>query len=259
MQAFFDGAGEPQGAYSWQHLTFVTCLMLVMVFLALFLGKQRRGRDQAAKNRILIWAALLIDGLELAKVIIGCVLEGSLAPIAHMLPLFLCSIQLVAIPVAAFSHGRFKEAALDFVFIFGILGAVMGTFGAAQNYDAYPVLSWPNIVSGATHTISGFSSLYILFSGMTSMKKKNIPICFGILTSYCVMAYVANLLLDYNYMFLMSSDGTPYEIFYRLVNGHPVFYPLLVVLLFYLYIGVFYAIYSAAAKRSAKRRTAPMP
>ena len=73
------------------------------------------------------------------KFIIVCSREGSIEPMLRMLPLFLCSIQLITIPLAAFSKGRVKEAALDFVFIFGILGAFAGTYGAGQNYSAYPV------------------------------------------------------------------------------------------------------------------------
>ena len=90
------------------------------------------------------------------------------------LPFHLCSIQLIAIPMAAFCKGRVREACLDFVLTFGILGAVFGTVGAVQNYAAYPVLSMDNVVSGITHSISGFASLYIAISGMTSMKEKNI-------------------------------------------------------------------------------------
>ena len=253
MKEFLSGSGEAQGAYSWQHLTFVTTLMVIMVLAAIFLGKRYKSQEYKAKNRVMIWAAILIDGFELAKIIIGCSLEGSIEPLRRMLPLFLCSIQLIAIPRAAFSKGKLKNASLDFVLIFGILGAVMGTYGAAQNYSAYPVLSWPNIVSGITHSISGFASLYILFSGMASMKKGNILICLGILTSFCVLAYVANVTLDYNYMFLMRGDGTPYDIFFNLVNGHPVFYPLIVVGLFFVYILAFYAIYGLiAGKKQAK-------
>jgi flagellar motor component MotA len=65
-----------------------------------------------------------------------------------------------------------KEASLDFVLTFGILGAVFGTVGATQNYSAYPVLSMPNVFSAITHCISGFASLYIIISGMESMKKE---------------------------------------------------------------------------------------
>ena len=169
----------------------------------------------------------------------------------YNLPLFLCSIQLITIPLAAFSKGRIKEASLDFVLIFGLLGAVLGTYAAGQNYSAYPVLSFDNVVSGITHCISGFSALYIALSGMVSMKKKNIWITFTILLGFCVAAYTANVLVDYNYMFLMAGDGTPYDILYNLVGGHKVLYPLSVVALFLVYIVAFYRIYFAATRKKA--------
>ena len=144
-------------------------------------------------------------------------------------------------------------AALDFVFIFGLLGAAAGTIGAGQNYNAYPVLSFDNVVSGLTHCISGFASLYIGFARMTSMKKKNVGITFAILLKFCVMAYVANVLLPYNYMFLMRGDGTPYDILYNLVGGSPVWYPLGVVGLFLAYIVLFYWIFFLIAHRKSNK------
>ena len=78
---------------------------------------------------------------------------------------------------------------------------------------------------------------------MASMKRKNIGITFAILLGFCVAAYVANVLLDYNYMFLMAGDGTPYDILYNLVNGHTVIYPLCVVALFIFYICIYYSVY----------------
>ena len=251
MREFFGFGGfvrEPEGYMSWQHLTFVTSLMIIMVLLAVFLGRKNRGASEKQRNTVLICAAILIDGFELFKIIIGCVQSG-LSSILTNLPLFLCSIQLITIPLAAFSKGRVKEAALDFVFIFGILGAVLGTYGAGQNYAAYPVMSFPNVVSGITHSISGFSSLYIVISGMASMKKKNMPITFAILCSFCVAAYIANVLIPYNYMFLMNHDGTPYKIFYDLVGGSPVLYPIIVVLLFLIYVSIFYLVYMLIDKK----------
>jgi len=156
----FGGYSRPaEGFLSWQHLTFVTALMAVMVLLAAYLGKRNRRKPDSVKNKPLIWAALLIDGFEIFKIAVLCLRSESTDPILHNLPLFLCSIQLISIPLAAFSKGRIREAALDFVCIFGILGAVLGTYGAGQNYNAYPVLSLDNVVSGITHSISGFASL----------------------------------------------------------------------------------------------------
>lgn len=243
---------EPEGFLSWQHLLFVGSLLTVMTFLAVYLGKARRDKTLTEKNKVMIWSALLIDGLELFKIVILCVRDGSARHILYNLPLFLCSIQLLAIPLAAFSKGRMKEAATDFVCIFGILGAVFGTLGAAQNYNAYPVLSLDNVVSGLTHCISGFASLYVMFARMTSMKRSNIGLTFGILLTFCALAYIANVLIPYNYMFLMSGDGTPYDILFKLARGHRLWYPALVVGLFLVYIVGFYNVYYAIQCKSSR-------
>lgn len=246
---------EAAGAYSWQHLTFVTSLLVIMTVLAVLLGRAKRHKPEKEKNRVLIWAAILIDAFEIFKIVILCARNADDPAYWQMLlPLFLCSIQLFALPLAAFSGGRLKEVSLDFVMIFGILGAVVGTYGAAQNYGVYPVLSLENVSSGITHSISGFASIYIMVSGMHSMKKKNIGATCLILTFFCVLAYIVNVLVDYNYMFLMDHDGTPYQIIYDLVGGHKVAYPLMVVGLFVVYIVAFYGIYYAVCKN--RRRSA---
>jgi uncharacterized membrane protein YwaF len=256
MEEFFGFGGyqrPAEGFLSWQHLVFVTSLMVLMVVLAVLLGRKYRFALPRQKKQVLVWSAFLIDGLELLKIVLMCFRAGDPWDWLYNLPLFLCSIQLIAIPLAAFSKGQVNEAAIDFVCIFGILGAVLGTYGAGQNYNAYPVLSLDNVVSGLTHSIAGFASLYILLSGMASMKRKNIGITFTILLCFCVAAYVANILLDYNYMFLMAGDGTPYDILYNLVGGHPVLYPVLVVLLFILYICLYYgAYYWISSRRRSK-------
>ena len=256
MREFFGFGGytrEPEGFLSWQHIVFVSTLMVIMAALAVYFGLWGRRQDVARKNRPLIVAAILIDGFEIFKIVMLSVIAKDPMRWLYELPLFLCSIQLITIPLAAFSRGRVKQAALDFVLIFGLLGAVLGTYGAGQNYAAYPVLSFDNVVSGITHAISGFSALYIGISGSASMKKRNIPITFAILFAFCILALVANLTLDYNYMFLMRGDGTPYDIFYNLVGGNAVLYPMVVVLLFVIYIVCFYEVYYLIAKKRSAR------
>ena len=255
MKEFFGFGGydrPAEGFLSWQHLVFVTCLILIMTFLSIFLGLRKRDKDLKEKEKVLIWAAILIDAFELFKIIIICFRSNDPFAWKHELPLFLCSIQLITIPLAAFSKGRIKEAALDFVLIFGLLGAVLGTYGAGNNYGTYPVLSFDNVVSGITHCLSGFAAIYIGVSKMSSMKKNNVWITFSILFGFCITAYITNIIIDYNYMFLMRGDGTPYDIFYNLVNGHKVFYPFIVVLLFVLYISVFYTVFYFNKKKKER-------
>lgn len=252
IKEFFGVGGykrEPEGYFSWQHLVFVTSLVLIMIGLAIYFGLKNKNKDDKTKNKVLIWAALLINGFELFKILVFCLNDKSAEPILYNLPLFLCSIHLITIPLAAFSKGRAKEASLDFVSIFGLLGALLGTYFAGNNYAAYPVLSFTNVVSGITHCISGFAALYIIISGMCSMKKNNIWITFTILIVFCILAYIANISFGANYMFLMQGDGTPYDIVYNLVNGNKVLYPLIVVLLFLIYITGFYYVFFLINKK----------
>jgi uncharacterized membrane protein YwaF len=123
----------------------------------------------------------------------------------------------------------------------------------ARNYIEYPVISFPNVVSGLTHCISGFASLYIVISGMCSMKKQNIWITFVILGVFGVLAYSTNVIFKTNYMFLMRGDGTPYDIFYNLVNGNKILYPIVVMVLFLLYILVFNYIYPIVKNKNIKK------
>ena len=246
----------PEGAYSWQHLTFVGSLLAMMVILAVWLGLRNKKRDFTTQNRVMIGAALLIDGLELIKIGLACYNkhvsgEPWYEGILYNLPLFLCSIMLIAIPLAAFTRGRLREVCEDFVAMFGILGAIAGTIGAAQNYGSYPVLGFDNMVSGFTHSISGFTSLYVMIVGLAKLRKRSVLPCLALLFGFCGVAYGANHLLDYNYMFLVSGDGTPYDIAYNLVGGSPLWYPLLVVALFVVYMGAFYGV--AALIRKSKK------
>ena len=250
----FGGYSRPaEGYMSWQHLVFVSLLTLIMTVCTIILGCRYRCRDENQKNRVLVVSALLIDGFELFKIIILCIRYNDPMYWINVLPLFLCSIQLITIPFAAFSKGSLKEASLDFVTIFGLLGALLGTYFAGNNYAAYPVISFDNVISGITHCISGFVSLYIMFAGMTSMKKRNIPYTTAVLGVFCVAAYIANVFVDCNYMFLSRGDGTPYDIVYNFVNGHPLLYPLLVVGLFVVYIAGYYFVYYEITKQISKK------
>lgn len=245
MREFFGIGGyerTPEGAYSWQHLTFVSFLIISMFVGSILAGLLLRKSELKVKNRVLIICAVAINSVELVKIIAALVnSDDPWKTVLHLLPLFLCSIQLITIPLAAFTRGRMKEACLDFVFIFGLLGAILGTVGAAQNYNAYPVLSIDNVASGITHTISGFASVYIAASGMISLKIKNMWISYVILFGFSSAACLVNTLTGFtNYMFLVSHDGTPYSILYNMVNGNKIIYPVLVILIFVIYIAVYY-------------------
>ena len=128
----------------------------------------------------------------------------------------------------------------------------MGTYFAGNIYSSCPVLSFDSIVSGLTHCIAGFVSLYVIISKTARLEKRNIPITLSILGAFCIAAYIANIFTDCNYMFLSRGDGTPYDIVFNFVGGNPVIYPLIVVLLFVIYIFAFYFVSHSIKKASEK-------
>ena len=118
MKEFFGFGGyqrPAEGYLSWQHLTFATFLMVVMVASAILLGKRNKMRPMEKKNTVLLWTALLIDGFEIFKIVVISIRSEDSMAFLQMLPLFLCSIQLIAIPMAALCKGRLKEGCLDLV------------------------------------------------------------------------------------------------------------------------------------------------
>ena len=105
MKEFFGFGGytrTPEGYMSWQHLLFVTLLMIAMVAMAVWLGRRYAGREEKEKNKVLVFSAFLIDGLEIFKITIFGLRSDDPLFWTTLLPLFLCSIQLITIPLAAF-------------------------------------------------------------------------------------------------------------------------------------------------------------
>ena len=255
MEEFFGIGGfkrEAEGFLSWQHLLFVGSAIALMIALAIIFGLKNRTKSDKTKNLPLIIAAIVIDGVELIKLAVECLIDGSAEPLMYDLPLYLCSLQLFALPVAAFGKGRVKEIGLDFVFIFGLLCALMGTIGAGNDYASYPVICFHNVVSTITHCTSGFGCLYLGIVKMQSMQKRNVWIELLSFVVFCGVAYIVNVILSTNYMFLVRGDGTPYDVFYNFTNGDPILYAALVIGTLLLYILAFFGIYYLVTKR--KRR-----
>ena len=243
------------GFLSFDHIAFVTFFVAIMLFCAIYFGIKHRGVDDKKKNRVLFVLGIILIAIEIFETIFCTIRNEDPYYFTMNLPFFFCSLQTIAIPLASVSKGRLRAAALDFIVVFGMLGALLGTYFAGNNYGSYPAVCIDNVISSLTHVMAGFASLYIIISGMYSMKKENIPINMAILGVFSVMAYIAGVICDYNYMFFFDHDDTPYSIFYNLVNGNKVLYPLIVVGLFYLFIAIYYPVFNYVKAKMQKNKS----
>lgn len=62
----FGGYNRPvEGYMSFEHLSIVTFLMIVMVMLSIYFGRRYANKNLKEKNKVLLIAAILIDSFEL--------------------------------------------------------------------------------------------------------------------------------------------------------------------------------------------------
>lgn len=247
---------EPEGWFSPAHLIYVSIMIAITVWLAVWLGRKYREKDLKSKTKVLGFAAVTMIACELFKIVLFCVKDQTIATVRDNLPLWLCSIVLFSLPIAAFGKGRAREGASDFTFCFGMLCAIAGTYLAGNYFNGSPVISFSVNMSVTTHCISGFSALYIGAAELWSLKKKNIWISFAILGGFEALALVTNLINDPhqdNYMFFRESDGTPFSIVETIVGGNQILYTAFVMALYFVYLTAFIGVVMLCRRAAGKK------
>lgn len=245
--------GNPSGLFSWQHLLICAIAWAILLFFAIFFGiKDRKtGKNTLNKNIFLLVVTILMWAGELSKYIVVITTRGW-ADMYKMLPFYLCNLQLYTLPLMFVTKGNFKKAMADLTFIFGLIGAVGGTFICTEFIYNYAFSFYP-LSSVFTHTMAGMASLYIGVANLFTLTKDTIKWTAPILFVYSCIAWVVALITKINYMFMLSSDGTPFAILYNLVNGNKVLYPLSVILLQICILLLFYLVVFIIRKCISKK------
>ena len=247
---------EPEGWFSPAHLIYVSIMIAVTVCLAVWLGLKQKDKDMRSKTKVLKIAAVTMIACELFKIVLFCIQDHTVMTVRDNLPLWLCSIVLFSLPIAAFGRGRAREGASDFTFCFGMLCAIAGTYLAGNYFSGNPVISFSVNVSVTTHCIAGFSALYIGVAGLWSLKKENIWISFAILGGFEALALVTDLLnapYQDNYMFFRESAGTPFSIVETIVGGHQILYTVFVMALYFVYLAGYIGVTLLCRRKSGKK------
>lgn len=254
---FGPGLYEAEGWFSWQHIVFVTICIAITIFLAILFAKLSKG-DRKKQIKVLRVAAIIMLSAELIKIILHEFTCKDVWAFRSVLPLFLCSILLFSLPIAAFAKGRVQEAALDFTMVFGYIACLAGTYLAGNIFQS-PILSFHVNVSVFTHCISGFAAIFVTITRLAEMKSKNIWIVAVILGAFEVLALTVDLLqlnvpYESNYMFFMNSAGTPFSIFEKMSGGINWIYTMLVMLCYFAYMALFIGGYHVVKLISSKKK-----
>ena len=214
MKYWFDTVETiPEGLgfahYDGLHLLWIGGGLLFMAVLGLCY--RSRNEKQRALLRKAVALAIVADELfKMTMLAIG----GRYQP--DYLPLHLCSVNILLIAV----HAWRPNVTLDnFLYTVGIPGAMAAML--FPTWTELPLGNFMHIHSFTVHILLTAYPVMLLCGGDLKLGWRYIPRCLGLLCCLALVALGANLLLDTNFMFLMSADpGNPLYAFEQLWGDH---------------------------------------
>lgn len=136
------------------------------------------------------------------------------------LPLHLCNINLLLIPIAAFSK---KRALLSFCFFIGPLGALMALLMPGNGFDGFSIFLPRMLGYYGTHFIVMIAALALGTFGLYHPKMRDVPMIAATLFIVALIIFGINMILrttglhpKANYFYTVETEGNPLlEIFWR--------------------------------------------
>ena len=240
-----EGADSVDCYFKPEHIIVSTIITLLFIGSAIYFGLKLKGKDLEKQLKPIKISAIIHLSFQVLYIIITFIRTRKGDSYFHdifrdILPLFMCDIQLFAIPFAAWGKGKVQKIAFDLCVILGILTAFMGAWFNAGTFGNNQIWCFFSIHNYVNHCIPGFVSLYLIFVGLYSMRIKDIWITILVLYVFAALALIVDYSFDYNYMFFKSSSGTPFSLFEGWANGSMFLYDLFVLLSMTAFIAIYY-------------------
>ena len=199
------------------HLIWLLVFAAVTVVNCIFYRKLGAvGRARWKKT-----VALLLLADELFKDIM-LLIGGRFRP--DYLPLHLCSINIILIAVHAWKPSKLLSGYLYTVGIPGALAALL-----FPTWTSLPIMNFMHLHSFTVHILLALYPIVLGTAGELNPQVKQLPRYLLLLIAMAIPIYGINLLLDTNFMFLMSADaGNPLYLFEQLWGNHLYGFPVLI-------------------------------
>lgn len=218
---FFAGSGEypAAGLYSLGHI-----LILIFCFIVLILTILMTRKKSKNPIKVIKIVSIVVLFFEIIKVIWGTSV-GRYSGWYDYLPLWFCSLFIPISIIAGFCNGKLQHTALTFMFYGGIVGGLVYLFCPTTSIGRYPVLHFITFHSMFYHVLMLYMGYFIIYQGLLKPSIKDFKWYFIITTSFCIISFIANEILDTNYMFLSGYSNNPIlKILYNLTGVlYPVF------------------------------------
>ena len=211
---FFSNPGiyEVCGIFTKGHMVLFT-FMVIGILIALYYTNKKSKEEvqQIIKNcTIFLWI------LEIIKILFN-ILIGNINNPNSYVPLYYCSLILYAGLFSSFSKGMLKRVGDIFIATGGIVAGIWFTLAPLTSLTVYPVFHYISIQSFILHGTMIYLGLLVNITHYVEYGKKDFKYYFWLIIIIGILAYIVNLILDTNLMFVSKNyPGTPIEFLYNL-------------------------------------------
>ena len=235
--------------------------ILVLVVASLVL----RDRDEAVRRRTLVWACVVtLIGFFTYKGFLSADREYDVLTAAMggfnwwgELPLQLCNINMLLIPIAVIWN---KRSLMSFSFFVGPLGALMALVMPGVGFDGYSLLLPRMLGYYGTHFAIVIEALALAAFGLYRPRFRDLPRTLATILAIALAVFCVNLLLratglhpKANYFFSVETEGNPLlELFHSWVPV-PFLYLLPSLVLLSAYMGLVMLVFWVSERVSARR------
>lgn len=199
------------------HLSWlVVCLLSVLVNCVLYNKIGQQGRCRWRKT--IAWLLLTDELFKMAILIFG----GNYT--LDYLPLHLCSINIFVILIHAYRPSAMLDNFLYTVCIPGAFAALL-----FPTWTSLPITSGMHCHSFTVHILLAMYPVVLAVNRDINPSLKKLPRSLGLLVLMAIPIYGINILLNTNFMFLMSADsGNPLYLFEQLWGSHLLGFPVII-------------------------------
>ena len=214
-ESIVDGVGF--SLFGMLHLVWL-CVAVVCLLANLFAYRRLEASGRSRWRKIIAWL-LIADELFKMAILIYSGRYGF-----SYLPFHLCSINIFLIAIHAYKPSRILDNFLYTVCIPGALAALL-----FPTWTSLPITSGMHIHSFTVHILLMLYPTVLTLGGDLKPDVKQLPKSLGLLLLMAIPIYGLNLLLDTNFMFLISADpGNPLYLFEQMWGSHLLGFPVII-------------------------------
>ena len=193
-------------------------IAIVLMFVNLFAYRRFGDKSRHQWRKIVAWLLIADELFKMAILIYSEQYTFS------YLPFHLCSINIFLITVHAYKPSKILDNFLYTVCIPGALAALL-----FPTWTSLPIASGMHLHSFTVHILLMLYPVVLTLNGDVRPDIKQLPKSLGLLVVMAIPIYGLNLLLDTNFMFLMSADpGNPLYFFETIWGNHLLGFPVII-------------------------------